>query len=80
MTPERYRQLCKLFGQAQPLASDERAAFVRSVAVNDPDLGADLEKLLADDEQARGGWSRRGQESNPPRSTPAPFCLRTTFQ
>jgi hypothetical protein len=53
MTPERYRQLCELFDQAHPLAPAERAAFVGRVAAGDPALADDLDRLLAQAQQAQ---------------------------
>jgi tetratricopeptide (TPR) repeat protein len=54
MTPQQYERLCELFDQAQARTSDQRTAFLREVGADDPGLRAELEKLLADDQAARG--------------------------
>src|SRR5262249_19791545 len=54
MTPERYERLCQFFDQAQPLASAERAAFLDEACGEDLALRAEVEKLLAHDQRARG--------------------------
>src|SRR5207245_35223 len=53
MTPERYQQLCELFDEAQQQRSPaERAQFARHACADDPSLRAELEQLLADDQEA----------------------------
>jgi tetratricopeptide (TPR) repeat protein len=54
MTPQQYERLCELFDQALARPADGRAAFLREVGAADPALGAELERLLADDQAARG--------------------------
>jgi formylglycine-generating enzyme required for sulfatase activity len=53
MTPELYERLCRLFDQAQTLALDDRLAFLAEVGAAEPELRGALERLLAQDEQAR---------------------------
>jgi predicted Ser/Thr protein kinase len=52
MTPERYQRLCELFDQAQGLAPAERVAFLQQVGADDSALGAELGRLLAQDQRA----------------------------
>jgi hypothetical protein len=54
MTPERYERLCALFDQAQQRPPAERAAFLDAACAGDPALRAEVESLLAHDQQARG--------------------------
>jgi tetratricopeptide (TPR) repeat protein len=54
MSPERYERLCQLFDQAQPLVPAARAAFLEQACAGDPALRAELDKLLAHDQEARG--------------------------
>jgi hypothetical protein len=54
MTPERYQHLCALFDQAQQQPRAGQAAFVREACGGDSALRAELEKLLAHDQQAQG--------------------------
>jgi WD40 repeat protein len=60
MTPERYERLCQLFDQAQARPPDQRAAFLDEVGAADPALRAELESMLADDQQAQGERLLRG--------------------
>jgi formylglycine-generating enzyme required for sulfatase activity len=53
MTPELYERLCQLFDQAQTLPGDDRLAFLAEVGAAEPELRGELERLLAQDEQAR---------------------------
>jgi WD40 repeat protein/tetratricopeptide (TPR) repeat protein len=53
MTPERYERLCQLFDQVHTRPADQRAAFLNEVGASDPALRAELESMLANDEQAR---------------------------
>jgi tetratricopeptide (TPR) repeat protein len=52
MTPARYERLCQLFDQLQPLTPAERAAYLGAACPDDPPLRAELESLLAQDQQA----------------------------
>jgi tetratricopeptide (TPR) repeat protein len=54
MTPQQYECLCELFDQALARPADGRSAFLREVGAADPDLGAELVRLLGDDQAARG--------------------------
>ncbi len=54
MTPERYAQLNQLFHDAQALAVEERAAFLRQASAGDDELRQQAERLLAAHEQANG--------------------------
>jgi serine/threonine-protein kinase len=54
MTPERYRHLCELFDRAQVLPPKERAAFLQQACAEDASLRAELDRLLAHDQQAGG--------------------------
>jgi tRNA A-37 threonylcarbamoyl transferase component Bud32 len=54
MTPEHYQRLCQLFDQAQARPTEQRAAFLDEVGAADPALRAELESLLADDQEAQG--------------------------
>jgi serine/threonine protein kinase len=53
MTPERYQRLGKLFDRAQALAPAERAAFLQQACAGDLLLRAELDRLLAHDQEAR---------------------------
>src|SRR5438128_4024501 len=56
MTPERYQHLCELFDQAQEHNPAQRAAFLHHACARDPSLRAELEQLLADDQEA---WAEK---------------------
>src|SRR5258708_1601847 len=56
MTPERYQQLCELFDQAQKRNPAQRAAFLNHACADDQSLRAELEQLLADDQEA---WAEK---------------------
>ena len=54
MTPERYARLCELFDQAQARPPDQRAALLDEVSAGDPALRAELDCMLAADQEAQG--------------------------
>jgi serine/threonine protein kinase len=56
MTPERYQRLCELFDQAQERDPSQRAAFLEHACADDPSLHAEVEQLLADDQEA---WAEK---------------------
>src|SRR5262249_49265932 len=50
-TPEEMRQLEDLFHRAVGLDADQRAVFIKNLRSSDPDLGAEVESLIAAYEQ-----------------------------
>jgi serine/threonine protein kinase len=62
MDAKRYARLEELFGRARALAAEVRQEFLEEVDGEDPDLGAELRALLAEDERTSDafGESRLG--------------------
>ena len=56
MTPERWQRICDLFDQARQIDPEARDALLRTACDGDPELRAEVERLLADD----AGASRDG--------------------
>src|SRR5258707_7396193 len=54
MTPERYQQIKKLFEAALQLGRTQRAEFLRYACKDDEELCAEVQRLLASDEQEPG--------------------------
>ncbi|HKI04694.1 MAG TPA: serine/threonine-protein kinase, partial [Thermoanaerobaculia bacterium] len=52
MHPERFRQVERLFEAAVDRSSDERHAMLAAVALDDPDLAAEVERFFAADARA----------------------------
>jgi eukaryotic-like serine/threonine-protein kinase len=52
MTPERWRQVCVLFAAALRCPAADRAVLLGEACAADPDLRAEVERLLADDADA----------------------------
>ena len=52
MTPERWRQIDRVFQAAVELAPAERAAFINTACGDDDSLRREVEALLAADKQA----------------------------
>src|SRR5271170_3372951 len=54
MTPERWERLKQLFASALEMPAEKRAQFVSQARADDPELGKELEALLAaNDEETR---------------------------
>jgi serine/threonine protein kinase/tetratricopeptide (TPR) repeat protein len=53
MTPETYERAWTLFDEVQPRSSDERKAFLDERCAADPELRAEVEKLLAEVEKGK---------------------------
>jgi eukaryotic-like serine/threonine-protein kinase len=53
MTPDRWRQIEKVYHSALELAENERPAFLEKACVGDDGLRREVESLLADEKQAR---------------------------
>jgi hypothetical protein len=53
MTSERYELLCQLFDRARQCIPADLEAFLHGACAGDPSLRAELEQLLAHDQQAR---------------------------
>jgi serine/threonine protein kinase len=58
MTPERYRQIGKIFDETLELPSEKRAAHLKQVCVEDPALLGEVEKLLANHSDSQTFLSR----------------------
>ncbi len=72
MTPERWQRICDLFDQARQIDPEARDALLRTACDGDPELRAEVERLLADD----AGASRDGFLDLPTASvTPAGAIL-----
>ncbi len=49
MTPERYEKICELFFKTVEMEPDLRKSFLEEKCADDPSLGGEVEKLLAND-------------------------------
>src|SRR5581483_108007 len=49
MSPERYREIDRIFQEAMDLASEERAGFLDRACAGDPEMRRQVESLLAHD-------------------------------
>ncbi len=54
MTPERYREVGKVFREAAEIPPDKRAAFLDAACGDDKALREDIESLLVHDSQGKG--------------------------
>jgi serine/threonine-protein kinase len=63
VTPDQWRRIEAVLDQALELPSDARRAFARQACADDPALLADVEELLAADEQATGVLDESADES-----------------
>ena len=52
MTPERYKQVCQICGEALALSPDQRETFLLQACVGDEELLREVESLLALQDQA----------------------------
>ena len=58
MTPERWQRVCGIFAAALRCSPAERGALLAAACADDPQLRAEVERLLADDDIASRDGSR----------------------